>query len=320
MGASMIKQILVPLDGSQLGETALELASRVAVRMNASITFLHVIEKNAPAEVHGERHLSEVGEATAYLEEIAGRDILSGVPTRMHVHTAEVRDVARSIVEHAEEFAPDLIVMTTHGKRNARQMVVGTVAQQVIGLGRTPVLVVRPTEEASRPSAATAQAGETAETQSTTEAGSLVLLPIDANPGHEGALPLACEYARALRSRIHLLITVPKVGDLRGSESAAALLSPSAMRVRLEMDFERADEYLRDRAAQVAKEGIPVTTECRRGDPANVIVELAGRAQAQVIILGTHGKAGSEAFWNESVAARVVTRAPIPVLLVPVKD
>lgn len=304
----MIKHILVPLDGSHLGERALPIAARIAQSMDASITLIHVIERGAPAEVHGERHLTGAQEAEKYLEEISHREIFSGVDTKTHVHTAEVSDVARSIAEHSAELAPDLVVMTTHGKRDARQMIVGTVAQQVIGLRRTPVLVVRPTEGRGEPSA------------SAFETGSLILVPVDADPSHEESMPVAGDLAHALRSRVHLLMVVPKLGNLRGAESAAAILSPNAMRIRLEIDTEQAEEYLRTRSEELAKRGVPVTSECARGDAANAIVELAGRARASLIVLATHGKVGSEAFWNESVAARVVTRTHVPVLLLPLAE
>ena len=303
----MIEHILVPLDGSRLGESALQIAADIARHLGARVTLIHVIEKGAPAAVHGERHLREVDEAEEYLNGIAGRELFKKVPTEIHVHTAEVSDVARSIADHSFELSPDLIVMTTHGRRDARQIVVGTVAQQVISRGRTPVLAVRPSDDGSSPEAASSF-------------GSLILMPIDADHPHEKGLELAGEFARAFDSRIHLVMAVPKVRDLRGSDSAAALLSPSAMRIRLEMDFEGADDYLRSQAESISKGGIPVTTECVRGEAAASIVELSERAKASLIILGTHGKAGSEAFWNESVAARVVTRTSIPLLLVPLKD
>jgi len=302
----MMKNILVPLDGSRLGESALPLAASIAERFSASVTFIHVIEKNAPEAVHGERHLAAVAEAEEYLKEVSDRPIFAGITTKMHVHTAEVDDVARSIVEHSLEFAPDLVVITTHGKRTARQLVIGTVAQQVIKLGKTPVLVVRPKEDAAE------------EQERGAQTCPLVLVPIDAEPAHEKALFHAMQFAHAFNSRIHLLTAVPNVGDLRGSDSAAALLSPSAMRARLELDFQGADEYLRERAEEIAKEGIAVTTQSVRGDAANAIVDLADRAKAGMIILGTHGKSGSQAFWHESVAARVVTRTDVPVLLVQV--
>jgi len=35
------------------------------------------------------------------------------------------------------------------------------------------------------------------------------------------------------------------------------------------------------------------------------------------VVMGTHGRAGADAFWAESVAARVVPRIQAPLLLVP---
>src|SRR5208337_2691872 len=86
-------------------------------------------------------------EATAYLEELSRLPALSGLHVETHVHTAQIGDVARSIAEHSEELAPDLIVMCTHGKGGARRLLFGDIAQQVISLGRTPVLMVRPSKE-----------------------------------------------------------------------------------------------------------------------------------------------------------------------------
>ncbi len=304
----MINHILVPLDGSHLGESGLPLAARIASSMNASITLVHVIEKNPPAEVHGERHLSAVGEAQQYLAEVAARRIFSGITVEVHVHESEVSDVARSLAEHCAELSPDLIVITTHGKRDPRQIIMGTLAQQVIGLGRTPVLVVRQKERGR--SGRKEQAA----------AMSAILVPLDGDDAHEKGLPIATQLARAFHSRVHLLMVVPKVGDLRGSDSTAALLSPNAMRVRLDRDFEGGEEYLNSRAEAFAEEPFDITTECVRGDPPNRIVKAGGRLRADLIVLGTHGKAGSRAFWNESVAARVVARTDIPVLLVPLGE
>jgi len=301
----MFKHILVPLDGTHLAEAALAPAAQLAARLDAAITLVHIIEKSAPVEVHGDRHLTDVEGAGRYLAQIAQRPFLAALRVETHVHSAEVSDVARSIAEHEAELAPDLIVMAAHGKRDARQLIVGTIAQQVIALGRTPVLVIRPSDAGG---------------QLFTPGGTgLVLVPIDRSAEHEGALPVAAELAAAFGLRLHLLMVVPKVGDLRGSESAAALVSPNAMRLRLQMDSEGADEYLKTIAAKSIAAGTAVTTEMTRGDVPGAIVETARQLIAELIVMGTHGKAGSEAFWSESVAASVATRTELPVLLVPVR-
>src|SRR5919202_2263342 len=75
-----IKHLLVPLDGSRLAEAALPAATMLAERLGARVTLLHVMERHAPATVHGERHLTRAGEAEAYLNGVASRFADAGVP------------------------------------------------------------------------------------------------------------------------------------------------------------------------------------------------------------------------------------------------
>ena len=61
----MFKHILVPLDGSTLAEAALPAAVSLAQTYKAPVTLLHVIEQDAPEEVHRDRHLTKAVEAEA---------------------------------------------------------------------------------------------------------------------------------------------------------------------------------------------------------------------------------------------------------------
>ena len=49
------------------------------------------------------------------------------------------------------------------------------------------------------------------------------------------------------------------------------------------------------------------------------LTEAAGGG-ADLIVLATHGKAGSQAFWAGSIAALVLEKTALPVLLVPVGE
>jgi len=69
----MFTHILVPLDGSQLSEASLGPAAFLARELHCSVTLLHVIEEDAPAEVHKERHLTNPKEADEYLRLTAQR-------------------------------------------------------------------------------------------------------------------------------------------------------------------------------------------------------------------------------------------------------
>ncbi len=66
--------------------------------------------------------------------------------------------------------------------------------------------------------------------------------------------------------------------------------------------------------------GLRVSAEVQRGDPAALIVRGAKRINADLVVLGTHGRTGLEAFWSESVAPQVIGRTHAPLLLVPVRE
>jgi nucleotide-binding universal stress UspA family protein len=308
----MFKHLLVPLDGSRMAEAALPIAAAVAARGGALLTLVHVIEKNAPAAVHSDRHLVNAEEAGAYLDGIAARPLLAGLRVETHVHTAEVRDVARSITEHAAEhvaeIAPDLVVMATHGRGGARRLFSGAMAQQVVAAGSTPVLLVRPPDSPERPAGVHPRPWK------------LIIAPIDGDPVHERSLPIAADLAAAFSCSLHLLMVTHTSGSLAGTEHAAGTFMPNATRIKLEMESAAAQEYLHTRARELSGRGIQTDSEATRGDPAQAIIKAARRLAPDLVVMATHGRAGTNAFFEGSVAARVITRARAPLLLVPVKD
>ena len=65
--SNAMKTLLVPLDGSPAAEAVLPAATTLARALPARLSLLHSIERDAPDRVHGERHLTGVAEAEAYL-------------------------------------------------------------------------------------------------------------------------------------------------------------------------------------------------------------------------------------------------------------
>ena len=89
----MFEHVLVPLDGSQLAESVLPAVAWLANRLGASITLLHIIEQGPSATIHGDRHLTQPGEAEAYLTEVAARlrdEDQVAAPVECHVHTTDL--------------------------------------------------------------------------------------------------------------------------------------------------------------------------------------------------------------------------------------
>lgn len=294
----MFQHLLVPLDGSSLAESSLPYAVTLCQALDAAVTLIHIIEHHAPQEIHGERHLREENEAEAYLKQVAGQFFPPQTRIATHVHTEEVRNVARSIAEHAGEMAPDLIVMCTHGESGIFNLV-GSIAQQIISQGKTPILLVQPGD--SPPSAPVAL--------------HKFLVALDGEPEHEQGLNTAAELAKYTHASLHLLTVIPTLGTLSGERAAAGRLLPGATSAMLDMTEECTVEYLEEKAAVLRAQGIPARTTIRRGDPVQQI--LADSLDEDLIVLGTHGKAGIDAFWAGSVAPKIVSQTRLPVLLVP---
>lgn len=299
----MFEHLLVPLDGSWLAEAALPPVAYLAEVLGAWVTLVHVVEQDAPQQIHSERHLVDPDEAAVYLAEAAGRAFPPGVRVEWHVHTAPQRDVARSIVAHVDELAPDLIVMCTHGQGGLQTWLFGSIAQQVIALGATPVLLIRPSDVDALPPFTCHK----------------LLVPLDGNPEHGQGLAVAAGLVEPCQARMHLLRVVPTLGTLDSRQAASARLLPGTTSALLDLDQAGAETQLQHLVEELEGQGLWATTDVRRGDPATVIAQVAQEEGAGLVVIGTHGKTGLEAFWSESVAPQVCNRTRLPLLLVPVR-
>lgn len=298
----MFKHILVPLDGSGPAEAALPAASFLSSKFKAIVTLFHAVERNAPLEVHGHPHLKNAEEATAYLQETALRAFPGKVQVNFHVHSAEVEDVAESIVQHADELDHDVIIMCSHGRGRALHLLLGSIAQKVISKGSLPVLMTHPDKAGVVPEFFCKK----------------LLAPLDGDPDHEQALPVSAELAGVCGAALHLAVVIPGFGDLSGERAAAGRFLPGTMSRLLELSVKNAEEYLQPLLEALNGRGVEARSHVLRGDPASAIDASARRLHADLIVLATHGKSGMEAFWEGSVTHKVCSLSRVPLLLIPV--
>jgi nucleotide-binding universal stress UspA family protein len=298
------KSFLVPLDGSRLAEAVLPATASLASHSHAGVTLLHVVERKAPATIHGERHLTNAAEANRYLEEVAADLRKSGIEVKCHVHDDREDSVAQSIFEHAQELNSDLVIMCTHGHSGLRGLLFGSIAQNALQRGAQSIFLVFPREDRSVPQF---------DLQS-------ILVPLDGVVAHEPALPAAIELARTFNASMHLALVIPTLATLSGSQAVSGMLLPTTMRAVLDLAQQGATDYLDQVLAQCRSEGINVTAEVLRGDATPQIVGLAERLNIDLIVMASHGRSGLDALFAGSVAPRIAGRMERALLLVRAAD
>jgi nucleotide-binding universal stress UspA family protein len=299
----VLRHLLIPLDGSSLAECVLPIGFSLAAHLHAKVTLLHVMERGAPATVHGHRHLRLAPEAERYLAEVAARARAAGVEVESHVHPNLEGDVAKSIVGHAADFDADLVILAAHGAGGAKRVLFGSVAQQVLRGGVPAVLLIRPPEGPADAKPVGPEPGR-------------LLIPLDGQPSAEAALPVACAIVRAYDTEVVLLRVVPTVTTIPGNRASTARVLPTATAVSLELEEHEARVYVERVAADLRSQGIRVTASVGRGEPAQGLLDGAAQAGAGMIVMATHGRTGLDAVFSGSVASRLVARFLRPILLV----
>jgi len=147
------KTIMVPLDGSDLSEKALEHAQMLATELDAElILFQAVPEVNIIFEVTDsgvpEAHSSQttqeslVDDAARYLESHVNTLQRHKIDARSMV---DVGDPADRIIENAKSEKVDALVMNTHGRTGLARWTYGSVAAKVLQEAPCPVLLIRAT-------------------------------------------------------------------------------------------------------------------------------------------------------------------------------
>ena len=145
----MYKHILIASDGSDLAKKAVEQGMALAKALDAKVTAVTVTEPLAmvaPGEVALAFPIDEYEKGAA----ATAAEILSGISEAaadagVTCETMHMKDSypAEGIVEAAKQQGCDLIVMSSHGRRGLRRLVLGSQANEVVTHSTIPVLICR---------------------------------------------------------------------------------------------------------------------------------------------------------------------------------
>jgi nucleotide-binding universal stress UspA family protein len=135
-----LRTILCPIDLAEPGEPAFQLACSLAREHSGRVLVLYVCP---PPCCHGEvvARRQPDGYEEGLWQLLRGYQE-PGMQSRVE-HRLEEGDAAREILRVAREVAADLIVIGTHGRTGLPRLLLGSVAEQIVGAATCPVLTVK---------------------------------------------------------------------------------------------------------------------------------------------------------------------------------
>jgi nucleotide-binding universal stress UspA family protein len=128
----MHEHILVPTDGSELSNQAVEYAVALAKAVNAKVTVVAVSIPEFSAAIAARNHLD------------VAKDIAAASQVACDALHIEHSHPYQAIIDTANNRGCDLIVMASHGRSGIAAIILGSETVKVLTHSTIPVLVVRP--------------------------------------------------------------------------------------------------------------------------------------------------------------------------------
>jgi nucleotide-binding universal stress UspA family protein len=154
----MPEKILIPLDGSELGEAALryveELIFNLSAEKKVEFTLVQILSPSTRLEAIGDGFI-EIPSTEEEMEPIKKKvfDYLNQAGESLRSKGASVKckviynkdsvSAAEEIIKAEDAINADLVAMSTHGRRGLSKWVFGSVTEKVLQAGKVPVIVVR---------------------------------------------------------------------------------------------------------------------------------------------------------------------------------
>ncbi|EHL30059.1 universal stress protein [Legionella drancourtii] len=147
----MYKRILVSVDGSDESKCALQEAVKLAKVEPTHLLIIHVLEENfmyhtGPGFDYNALIVAMRAEGERILD-AAKKIASSNSSINVEIKLIELQSfqgrIAEVIVDEAKDWAADLIVLGTHGRRGVSRFFLGSVAENTVRIATTPVLLVK---------------------------------------------------------------------------------------------------------------------------------------------------------------------------------
>lgn len=272
-----LERILLATDFSGSSEKAVKWSVTLAKKFNSEVILLHVISKdydlNLVTNMVRKAAMDQLSIIRSQLE-------LEGVATAKPI--IQIGKICDIIAQTADEKDVNLILMGSGEKDSKERFVIGTTTSKVLRKADKPVWVVK--NDAAK------------EIRN-------VLCPVDFSDSSRRALKNAIHICRKFEARLHVLNVVPPI-------------PPEFARLRV--NTESLEESMAHEQIQHFKNfhdefefyGVEWSTLDRMGDPATEILNCVSELDADLLVMGTHGRTGINRLFMGSVTSKVIRELP----------
>lgn len=303
----MFERILVPLDGSVLGERALPYAQEFASKLGSEILLVTVGNITDNME-HPEQRVY-LSKTAAKMEQMLKKSASSvAVKAKIRHDIVDSSDLilqpADEIIGFAEKENVDLVIMATHGRTGLTRWVMGDTANKVARGFKCPLLLIRAKDEMP-------------------EKVSLnkILVPLDGSKESEAVLPYVEKLASRLKPTVALLNVVEMQYHIYSTPVVAGYGGAGLVRVpyndeELKPFREEAGKYIKSVSDKLTSMGVDNSFEVRVGVPGDEIIEVEKAMRPDIVAMSTHGHSGFGRWDRGSITDKVLHAGITPLLLV----
>jgi nucleotide-binding universal stress UspA family protein len=296
--SSLYSRIIVGVDDSEPSKEAVALAARLASEHGGALVLVHSVDwLPLIAELESSGAIVDPTPVVDGLKE-QGRALLAQAAAAAKRSGIEAKrcamegDPAENLLREATASECSLIVLGTHGRRGVGRLLIGSTTEAVLRGSDLPVLTIRPGE--------TTAAG-------TRRCFERVVVGIDDSEPSDAAVATVCALPAGELRRV-VFCSVAGVAIVIGDRT----YHEAAMD-----DFNKEAQRVVERAVAAARaHGIAAEGRVLDGNTEHAVIAAAVQEQADLIVLGSHGRRGMRRFFLGSVAEAIVRTAPVPVLVV----
>lgn len=265
-----VSRIVVPLDGSDAAARALPVGAELAAQLQVPVTLMTV----AVHADHSPTARQILGDAAASI----------GSPLDVDVDVAVGAPAGSRIVEYLDRLPSAMAVMSTHARSAVGELLLGSVADEVVRRSPVPVALVGPHVVLPGPS----------------DAYRDLIVCVDGKPDAERLLPIAAALHRDMG--LH-----PWLFQVVDPDGAAAVVTGDVLEA----------SYVHRLASHMDAPVHDIDYDVGHDrDRADAILRFAEVRSAPLVAIATHGRHPVDRLSSASVTVAVARAAPCPVIVI----